>query len=202
MDYDGVKRAVCWSITINNPSQEDFDQVKNTAGHHWFKKFEGQIEKGDTEGTPHIQGMLRTTSVKWSVIKKAFPRAHIEPAKNATALAKYVHKDDTRVSELPETQCATVSTLNNYITKVWDSYESWYKNAKALSEEQGEQMGLWTLDRIVRRIMMDGYYGIEYIGANPSVRATWRKYFLTIMYREYAKTIQVQAVESSPEEVD
>lgn len=184
MSYDGTKRSTCWSITINNPTQEDHDQTNNTEGHKWFKSFEGQIEQGE-EGTHHIQGMLKTASVKWSVVKKAFPRAHIEPAKSVAALTKYVHKEDTKVAELEARKCATVATLNESLTRYWDDYTQCHNHVVAMTKETNEAPGLYLLDRLVNRLIIEGYYGVEYIGANPSVRATWKKYWESILYRAF-----------------
>lgn len=89
-----------WSITINNPTEEDkANWVNAKQSFHWINDISGQLEKG-AEGTLHIQGMLKTKQVRFSQVKKAFPRAHIELAKNATALAKYVTKSETRISPI------------------------------------------------------------------------------------------------------
>jgi len=47
------------------------------------------------------------------------------------------------------------------------------------------------LDSLTRMLIRQGYYGIEYISANPSVRTTWKKYIRDILYREYATRSQV-----------
>lgn len=193
-----AQRATCWSITINNPTEEDFDAVANRQGVVWFKQFEGQIEKGEN-GTPHIQGMLRTASTKFSAVKKLFPRAHIEIAKSPTALQKYVTKEETRVGELPTAKCASVGTLNKYIFEyikprpptVEDYISLIIRDAKRCGEDHP---GIALLDALTRVIMADGYYGVEYIAANPSVRTTWKKFWKNILEREYinASPIQVQ----------
>lgn len=94
-------KASCWSITLNNPTQEEIDNWKNIKVHHWVKEAVGQLEKG-AEGTPHIQGMLKTEYIRFAQVKKALPRAHIEAAKNQAALTKYVQKEDTRVAVLQQ----------------------------------------------------------------------------------------------------
>jgi len=45
--------------------------------------------------------MVKTPQVRFSAVKKAFPRAHIEVARNPAALATYVSKEETRVGQLP-----------------------------------------------------------------------------------------------------
>lgn len=93
-----------WSITINNPSNEEITLWENLAKHAPFvKEVKGQIERGE-EGTRHIQGMLKTDRVRFSAVKKILPRAHIEIAKNALALEKYVMKAETREAPLKQSR--------------------------------------------------------------------------------------------------
>lgn len=116
-------KGTCWSITLNNPTKEEIALWNNISkAAHFVKRAEGQLEKGEN-GTPHIQGMLKTDSVRFSAVKKLLPRAHIEKAKNALALAKYVSKEETRVSPLEsskrEVQVATPETIQKEL------YDSW-----------------------------------------------------------------------------
>jgi len=186
---DGAKRGTCWSITINNPTDDDYKLAQNATGWKDFISFEGQKEKGEN-GTLHIQGMLKTKSVKFSAVKKHFPRAHIELAKSPTALEKYVAKSETRVGELPKTKCATVNNLNSCILELWPiakHHNHLYTLLCAIREYHGnENTGLNLLDEITATLMAQGYYGVEYISANPSVRATWKKFWEHIVRREYA----------------
>jgi len=91
------ERHSTWSITINNPSASDEEDMSRARQKGW--KVEGQLERGEN-GTPHYQLMVKTGQVRFSAVKKAFPRAHIEPARNEAALKEYVHKDKTKVGEL------------------------------------------------------------------------------------------------------
>lgn len=197
---DGSKRGTCWSITINNPIEDDYKATKNAMGWKDFVSFEGQNEKGEN-GTPHIQGMLRTKSVKFSAVKKHFTRAHIELAKSPTALEKYVAKSETRVSELPKTKCATVNNLNSAILELWPiaQYHNHLQTVLVYMREQygSENTGLHLLDEITRHLMDSGYYGVEYISANPSVRATWKKFWEHIVRREYATQVQATPTQAS-----
>lgn len=200
---DGAKRATCWSITINNPTPDDYKATTNSMGWKDFISFEGQNEKGEN-GTLHIQGMLRTKSTKFSAVKKHFPRAHIEIAKSPTALEKYVAKSDTRVSEIPKTKCATVNNLNAAILELWPISKYRYHLQTllcAMREEYGlDNTGLHLLDSITTMLMDQGYYGVEYISANPSVRSTWKKFWEHIVRREYAQTIQANPSETQSTE--
>lgn len=60
---------------------------------------EGQLEEGE-EGTQHYQLMVKTPQERFAALKKVFPTAHIEVARNKKALEQYVHKEDTRVEKL------------------------------------------------------------------------------------------------------
>ena len=84
-----TSRSNIWSLTINNPTADDEECIQLARQKGW--KVEGQKEVGK-EGTPHYQLMLKTPQVRFSAVKKLFPRAHIEIARNATALAQYVTK--------------------------------------------------------------------------------------------------------------
>lgn len=99
-------RASAWSITINNPSTFDLESWQNATAIPWVVEAKGQVEQGE-EGTPHIQGFLKTQQVRFSQVKKAFPRAHIEVARNPTALAQYVVKNETRLQAIQQVQVAT-----------------------------------------------------------------------------------------------
>lgn len=185
-------KGVCWSITINNPTADDFHQWESLKDQKWVRSVEGQIEKGDNE-TPHIQGMLRTQSVRFSQIKKALPRAHIEKARSEAALAKYVAKEETRVSTIPKTKVASQSdvqqALLDEVLLYGHQFFDWngcyfldFLNTKGhLLQAEWEN---WT-DRAVNRLIREGYYGVEFVMANPQVRAAFRKYFVAILYRTY-----------------
>lgn len=191
---EGSKRSTCWSLTINNPTKEDFDAVKNHAGWKDFIRFEGQVEEGEN-GTPHIQGMLVTKSCKFSAVKKYYPRAHIEIARNKPALTNYVNKEETRIAELPKTQVATVVDLNSALIDILSNHEDkdirlstegWgFECIPLIEKRYGEDAGMRLLDMCVEYLIDTDHYGIEYIGANPSIRATWKKYWKSILKREF-----------------
>lgn len=116
-------KSCAWSVTTNNPTPEDLENWKNAIHNHvWIKEVHGQMEVGE-QGTPHIQGMLKTDSVRISQVKKAFPRAHIEfPTKGALALQRYCSKEDTRLATLPSQQqsvkVATQKDLQDTLSEV------------------------------------------------------------------------------------
>lgn len=178
------ERATCWSITINNPTDED---LSPTFPPGW--KMEGQIEKGEQTGTPHYQGMLCTPQVRFSAVKKLFPRARIEVARNKKALQQYVHKEDTRVSEVP-TIVSNIPTLFDYqhtVARKWDDDE-WRGFADRRLEESPKMdlgdIALEYVDSIVALDIQNGVCGVEYIAINPMWRSAWKKFWRSMIIRE------------------
>lgn len=177
-------RSTCWSITINNPTETDLNP---TLMGGW--KLTGQIEEGE-EGTRHYQGMLTTPQVRFSAVKKVFPRAHIEVAKNRRALEKYVHKTDTRVEVLPD-RVSDIPTLFDYQQKValrWDMIE-FAQFCDKYTDEQFTKLGgrdglaMEYLDTLVEEDIRKGVKGVEFIAINPMWRSSWKRFWEAIIFR-------------------
>lgn len=84
-----------WSITINNPTQADVNNLIGDPAKPDFQYLIFQFERGEN-GTLHIQGFIYYKSQRvWP--KKKFPNAHIEPAKSIKALIAYCSKEESRV---------------------------------------------------------------------------------------------------------
>lgn len=195
-------RATAWSVTINNPTADDDEAINLARQRGWV--VEGQLEKGK-EGTPHYQLMVKTPQVRFSAVKKAFPRAHIEVARNVAALQEYVHKVQSREGELPEQQdrYPSLSMFWLLVYQYWTRPEKdcldldvltetgeikWYD---ANSERLFNHDTMPWLDQAVRNMIREGYH-VEGIACNPSTRTAWKKYAREILYRahklEAAKT--------------
>lgn len=189
-------RATCWSVTINNPTKEDRECISVARQKGW--RIEGQIESGTENGTIHYQMMVRTPQVRFSAMKKAFPRAHIEPARNPQALAQYVAKEDTAVAPLP-----VQSDRYPSLSKFWDfCLEILNDESKdgldyiALREENRIKFyrdedqrrflddPLITLDRIGHILITRGYF-VEGIVCNPNVRSAWKRFAVPILLRSF-----------------
>lgn len=112
-----MAKASCWSITINNPTSEDLEAWKNAKLLNWVKDVQGQLEQGENK-TPHVQGLLKTEYIRFAQVKKAFPRAHIEPAKNKHALAQYVQKEETRLATIETTKVASPQIVQQRLTSI------------------------------------------------------------------------------------
>jgi len=170
-------RATSWSVTINNPTAADDEYIalaKQKSG--WT--VEGQLEKGEN-GTPHYQLLVRTPQVRFSAIKKQFPRAHIEVARNVKALQAYVHKEDTKVGEL------TVNDKYPSLSKLWDLFATWLEedNLTKYFHNQDPDSKLQTFDQFIKQLILDGYH-VETLAVNPQTRSCVKNYGSEIIVRE------------------
>lgn len=168
-------RASTWSITINNPLPHDEENINQARQRGW--KVYGQIERG-TQGTLHYQIMLKTPQVRFSLVKKVFPRAHIEVCRNPEALAAYVQKEDTRVTSLAVSQ-------EKYPTqqKVFEWFSLYYYDVK---KSYPHATNLEIFDLCVGQKIRQGYYiGVECV--NPQVRAYIKKFGEHLAFREKNK---------------
>lgn len=184
-----TERATCWSITINNPTEQDLN-VSLPAG--W--SMTGQMEKG-AEGTEHYQGMLKTSQVRFTAVKKVFPRAHIEVARNRKALEKYVHKEETRLATVSDNKSVQV-TLFDYqhtIASKWDDnvfYQrvqqrrDFEENHKTEKYQEEDDLAMEYLDSMVADDIENGVIGVEYIAINPMWRSAWKKFWRQMVARE------------------
>jgi len=186
-------RSNCWSLTINNPTDADTEAMALARQRGW--KVEGQLEKG-LEGTEHYQLRLMTPQVRFSAVKKQFPRAHIEPARDATALGKYVTKEATRLASLPTGQDRYPS-----LSKLWDLIYQHYNTEdkegwdllsldtiagfyNEHSDTEFTKTPLVVFDKAVRDLITQGYH-IESLCANPSTRSMWKLYAREIITRSH-----------------
>lgn len=178
------ERASTWSITINNPEPQEYENRTDLPS-GWT--LEGQLERGE-KGTQHFQGMLKTPQVRFSAVKRAFPRAHIEPARNRQALEQYVHKSDTRVATV-ETSVSQIPNLFNYqqiIASKWNDNE-WAQfviDNQDLYDKKPQEVVLMYVDSLVATDIRSGRRGVEYIAVNPMWRQAWKLFGRAIVHRE------------------
>lgn len=167
-------RASCWSVTINNPVQSDEYNIAQARQKGW--KVEGQLERGEN-GTPHYQLLVSTPQVRFSLVKKVFPRAHIEVARNRTALAAYVHKEETREKALTIDQSKYPSQL-----QIFRWFAFYYRDVK---KDYPNKTNLEIFDLMCGQKIRQGFY----IGAecmNPQIRAFIKKFGDHVAHRELA----------------
>lgn len=179
-------KSTYWSLTINNPTDADEEAINLARQKGW--KITGQKEQGKL-GTIHYQLCLYTPGqVRQSAVKKAFPRAHIEFAKNPKALQNYVQKEETRIGQLQEEDDKYPS-----LSKLWDLIYDIYQNKFVLYAEGFDykeayirkawnKCELWFFDEAIRKLIRQGYH-VESMAVNPQVRACWKSYHLALMER-------------------
>lgn len=180
-----TERATCWSITINNFTDEEI--VCDIPG--W--RLRGQPEIGK-EGTRHFQGMLTTPQVRFSQVKKQFPRAHIEIARDKVALAKYVQKEDTRAGEYTDQGIPTLWEYQTIVANEWnndvfvarrddDAY------AKRFKYDSGA-IAMEYVDEICAKLIEGGAKGLEFVAINPMWRSAWKKFYASIIKRHASRS--------------
>lgn len=176
-------RGTTWSVTINNPIKADEDNIGLAKANGW--KVVGQLEEGK-EGTKHYQLMVKTPQVRFSALKKAFPRAHIELARNAGALEQYVTKEDTRVGGLPVNKSyVSLSDLwllfYDYMYDKYDIDRYGELPIRLLDDVEGEHW-LKIFDNFINQSVIDGY-NVETMGVNPQIRGCVKRYGFAIYCR-------------------
>lgn len=179
------QRASCWSITINNPTDEEVT-VSMPSG--WA--LSGQYEQ--VEGsTRHFQGMLKTPQVRFSAVKRLFPRAHIEIARNKKALEQYVNKEESRVASFEGNATPNIFEYQELVAAKWD-WETWHSEFNAeviIREYKGDvdKAAMSYIDSIAADMIEDGAVGLEFISVNPIWRSSWIKFWRSILARHARK---------------
>jgi len=185
-------RATCWSVTINNPNKADDDNIAMAKQKSGWAVY-GQKEVG-ANGTEHYQLMVKTPQVRFSAVKKAFPRSHIEVARDRKALQKYVTKEDTRIATLP--------TDNKYpsMQTLWDMFAEWLDDKGSWWHWDSEK-ALQQFDLFIRNKIEEGYI-VETMAVNPQIRSCVKNYFVPMMYRSNARRQTDRQTEENIVEVD
>lgn len=169
-------RGTCWSVTINNPKDSD-DECIALARQKSGWKVHGQKEKGES-GTEHYQLMVTTPQIRFSAVKKQFPRAHIELARDRVALANYVTKEDTKVADLPQSQDMYPSH-----SKLMSWYGEFFMQYGEENSGVEDREYLKIFDLMCERKIREGYY-VETYAVNPQIRSAIQKFGRSIAIRE------------------
>lgn len=164
-------RSTRWSVTINlkTVSRATADECIARARQQDWHVF-GQLEKGDS-GTEHYQLAVQTPQVRFSALKKIFPTAHIEVAKDWDALLTYCQKEETRVEALKE-----VST--GYITwkQLRDMFAEWLSDQEFEQHSVDHERRLQVWDKFIGQLIENGYE-VDLMGMNANYRACIAKYW-------------------------
>lgn len=207
---DKSVRATCWSVTINNPTEQDELEVQVARATKGWKVF-GQIEVGEN-GTPHYQLMVKSPQVRFVQMKKMFSRGHIEVARNPKQLEAYVQKEETRVGSLPQ-QSEQYPNQSAFWELVY--HRCHYYNLIDMNTYNSPRLGWWMkeydsilfesdvmvmFDIIVGDLIREGYY-VEAHAMNPQVRGAWKHWSIDILTRT-RDYVQARLHLSAPESVD
>lgn len=173
-------KAIWWSITINNPTEEDRSRL--TSPPEWVQRVIRQDEQGEGEGTLHIQGAVQCRGQqRFSRIKEWLPRAHIEAARNVQALQEYVKKENTAV---PGTQ-VDETNVRSYVSPAefpsWLANQYWIRAGARLGSVQGSasHQAEWT----VRQIVAEGEINILHLWSQASLRRVTIEFWDTMIHR-------------------
>lgn len=196
-----TQRATCWSVTINNPTAEDEEALAKARQAGW--KVEGQLEKGEG-GTLHYQLSVKTPQVRFSALKKAFPRAHIEIARNAAALDLYVVKTESRVGKLQVAQEMYPSQAK-FFDLVWEIILADTTGASEYRRPLGKRFvnPKHALVRATSALIRQGYY-VENIASNPMTVHAWELFHDSFLHRwthRQTDTVQVPTTNLSLEDI-
>jgi len=133
--------------------------------------------------------MLKTPQERFSAIKRVFPTAHIEVARNVKALEAYVEKDETRVGDFKTVESPSVFQLQQQVCAIWDN-DVWKVMVEQEMNKRIPDVGeaaLRYVDRLVSKLIEEGTAGAEFAGVNPMWRSSWKRFYQAILVR-YEKT--------------
>lgn len=167
-----MDRATKWSVTINIKeaiSQSTAEHCISTARQKGWTVL-GQLEQG-SEGTNHYQLAVATPQVRFTAVKKVFPGAHIEVAKDWNALVKYCNKEDTRVGKLIDIKFVTFQMVRD---KFFDFIITTVHSDSDYELTEDTKMRLW--DQFVGHSLEQGIEA-DLVGVNPQYRSCIMRYW-------------------------
>jgi len=163
-------RGTAWSITLNmkNISRERCEEQIDAAKQaNWG--VQGQIEEGK-EGTPHYQLLVKTPQVRFSAVRKVFPTAHIEKARNVKALEQYVHKEEGRLEAVK-----TIERKFVQFPEVRKKFFQWViEEEHEHVSDYDRKLALW--DEFISLSIRERIE-CDVIGVNPQYRSIIQKYW-------------------------
>lgn len=170
-------RATRWSVTINlkTVSRDTAEECISRARQHDWRVF-GQLERGES-GTDHYQLAVATPQVRFSAVKKVFPTAHIEVAKDWDALMTYCNKKETRVESLKE-----VSSTYLPWSQLRHMFAEYVCADEFLIYTSDPETRLQIWDRFIADLIVKGYE-VDLMGMNANYRACIARYWTAYINR-------------------
>lgn len=199
MASEKTGKASWWSITINNPTDDDKQQWSSLGNLPWVKETKGQLEHPEG-GTLHIQGAVRTDYGRFfQKLCEALPRAHVEPARNDMAIQKYVVKPETRVGSIAPVKTAGPGDVQSeiYSEMFYNGnryFETWAVAqddfVSKVEQHRDHITRHWEVlfDAAISRLIRAGYYGVEFAAANQQIRVAFKKYLPDILIRCHTRS--------------
>lgn len=174
---DTTARGYAWSLTVYDPGEVAL-LADPSAYPHWLRRTKYQEEVCPTTGRHHWQVAALTAQVRFAQIKKVFPSAHIELARNKQALMNYVNKNDTAVEgtqqehENPLPHMALHQQLQRMADVVVENLADYTAARDALLEakEKSPDKGMYWW---VARFMLAAEPEMAGIFANPMLEKMW-----------------------------
>lgn len=176
-------RGTRWSVTINckSVSRSTAEECIGRARQLGWRVY-GQIERGDS-GTEHFQLAISTPQVRFSAVKKVFPTAHIELAKNWSALMEYCHKEDTKVASIKE-----VSSTYVPWSQLRQLFVEWLVEDEFRIHTTDPERRLQVWDQFIGHLIEEGNE-VDLMGMNANYRACISRYWRHYVNR-YTQTEQ------------
>lgn len=179
MDARG-HRGTAWSLTCNlkEVSRATVDGCIDRARDMGWG-VEGQLERAES-GTEHYQLLLKTPQVRFSAVKRCFPTAHIELARNVKALQNYVHKDETRVETLKKVEVTFLTWK-----MVRDRFFTWLITELDCESQfvRDSEQRLMYWDKFIGLSIAEGME-VDTLGVNPQYRSCIIKYWDSYIRRQ------------------
>lgn len=175
------QRASWWSITINNPTDEDYESIKSENWPSFVKRFKRQEEVGENE-TPHIQGALNTAQVRAGAVADWLPRAHVEVAKNVSGLVKYVGKSETAVEGTLVDERKEYLTMDKALRKLATYWEPMEERRREFHKEDMTKINTeeyWTAVNVLLQedsTLVQLYTNPQMLRAWVHTKNVWLKY--------------------------
>lgn len=204
------ERSSYWSVTWNNPGEKGLQYWKELPHQYSFvKEVQGQLEEAPTTGTPHIQGLLKTSQVRFSAVKRILPLAHIEKAKKPSALRNYVSKPETRIATIQgvvrqddkspqeEFQRSLYLYVKSLIKDKNATYDAAYKVIRLMPNPGSQvkelldnhEMQEWLkahakeiLDKVVGECIRKRQFTTAFVLANNQVRSCYQRNIVDWLY--------------------
>lgn len=135
-----------WCFTHNNYTAEDITTYSSR-----FKElcvgYAFQEEKGETTGTPHLQGVFwLKRKLRFTALKKIFDKAHLEPCRNWEASWEYSLKEATKCGNQYFMEKKNEDETQRWVQEIPELF-SWQKMVlDYVSKEPDSRTILWVHD--------------------------------------------------------